>query len=294
VVNGVHHRRLRRFIARYGWRAYAVPVLAVVTVVATTTSFAQSGGGGLHVVATSVAASTGRAVPTSPAPASNQSPLQVDPPSAPTQQEALPSDALPGGVAYTQRGNGTFRVLAGRTPTIGKGKVKRYTVEIENGLVGVDPAAFARQVTAVLGDRRSWTARAGVALQRVDSGTADFHVSLTSALTVRKLCGYELRIETSCWSAAGARVVLNVARWMRGDLAYVGNLDAYRVYMINHESGHALGHSHAHACLPNGVAPVMMQQTISLRAADGRPCRPNPWPYPPGVVGSPGGEVPGS
>ena len=39
------------------------------------------------------------------------------------------------------------------------------------------------------------------------------------------------------------RVVLNDARWVRGDAAYVGDLDAYRIYMINHEDGHALGHS---------------------------------------------------
>jgi hypothetical protein len=294
VVKGARHSPLRQFIARYGWRAYALPVLVVLTVVVMTTSVAQSDSGTPQVLGTSAPAPTARVAPSSPATAQADSQLKVDRPGANTQNEALPADALPPGGPYTQRGTGSFRVLPGRTPKTGTGDVKRYTVEIENGVTGVDPAAFAQQVTAVLDDPRSWTARAGVALQRIDSGRADFRVSLTSSLTVRQLCGYELRIETSCWSTSGARVTLNVARWVRGDVAYVGDLDAYHVYMINHETGHALGHSHAHACLPNGMAAVMMQQTISLKAANGRQCQANPWPFPPGVAGAPGVEVPGS
>ena len=119
-----------------------------------------------------------------------------------------------------------------------------------------------------------------MALQRVDSGPVEFHITLTSAMTVRALCGYELKIETSCYAAAhDQRVVLNVARWIRGDMAYVGDLATYHLYMVNHESGHALGHSHAHACLKNGFAPVMMQQTISLKRRTARPANANPWPY---------------
>ena len=41
------------------------------------------------------------------------------------------------------------------------------------------------------------------------------------------------------------RVVLNDSRWVRGDAAYIGDLAEYRIYMINHETGHALGHLHA-------------------------------------------------
>ena len=90
-------------------------------------------------------------------------------------------------------------------------------------------------------------------------------------MTVRSLCGYDIPIETSCFVPSGTagsnvnRVVINVARWVRGDAAYVGDLNAYRSYLINHEDGHALGHQHAHQCLPGGLAPVMMQQTIGLR-----------------------------
>ena len=296
MVDGLDDNRLRAFVARYGWRAYALPVLVVLTVVALTTSFGRSGGGARPQAAagspTAPSTAAGRS-PGTPT-ASGNAQLKVDTPGANAQNEALASDALPPGAPYSTQGSGTFRVLAGSTPTIGSGTPKRYTVEIENGVTGVDTDAFAKQVTAVLDDPRSWTAQSGVALERVDSGPVDFHVTLTSSMTVRTLCGYELRIETSCWAPDQARVVLNVARWVRGDVAYVSDLDSYHVYMINHEAGHALGHSHAHRCLPSGVAPVMMQQTITLKAANGQLCQANPWPFPPGVAGTPGVEDPGS
>ena len=52
-----------------------------------------------------------------------------------------------------------------------------------------------------------------------------------------------------------------------------------------------MGHIHAHQCLPNGLAPAMMQQTFGLKSAEtGRNCQANPWPYPPNTAGAPGAE----
>src|SRR5262249_42826162 len=105
-------------------------------------------------------------------------------------------------------------------------------------------------------------------------------------------------VETSCFAAEGVttnvnRVVFDVARWVRGASAYLGDLNAYRVYMINHEDGHALGHQHAHQCLSDGLAPVMMQQTFGLRSAVTHQLgQANPWPYPPGAKDAPGAEQP--
>jgi hypothetical protein len=113
-------------------------------------------------------------------------------------------------------------------------------------------------------------------------------------MTVRSLCGYDLPVETSCFDDADARVVLNVARWVRGAQAYASDITTYRLYAVNHEVGHALGHNHSHECLPGGLAPVMMQQTIGLRTAAGTICQPNPWPYPKGVAGAPGHEESGN
>jgi hypothetical protein len=289
---GQLRRAIRTFVDRYGWRAYALPILTVVTLVVLFTATAPS-----HRAGTQAPVPSPVGHPPSPGPVttgSGSSVLKSDQGGAHIQNEALASDALPAGPAYTVQGDGTFRVLPGTTPVVGRGTLHRYTVDVENGVTGVDLGAFARLVDRVLDDPRSWTGHhSGIALQRVDSGPADFHITLTSSMTVRSLCGYELRIETSCWAPdKGDRVVENVARWVRGDVNYIGDLYAYHQYMINHESGHALGHEHSHVCLSNGLAPVMMQQTIGLKSVSGKICQANPWPYPPGATNAPGAEAP--
>ena len=295
---------------RYGWRAYALPVLTVVTVVALTRMGTAPRS---HAAAQSHAASqrahqpaanppVGVTAPTTtPGVSASSAGTSAKQGNAAKQGDAgtlLASDALPAGAKYTTAGLGTFRILTGTSPVVGSGNVQRYSIDIEDGVTGINTAQYAALVQQVLSDHRSWVGRNGVALQRVDSGRIDFHVTLTSSMTVRQLCGYDLKIETSCYAAAGTvagnavnRVVLNDARWVRGDVVYGGDQAAYRIYMINHEDGHALGHMHSHSCLADGLAPVMMQQTIGLKSAvTGQMCRANPWPYPPGVADAPGAE----
>jgi hypothetical protein len=289
---------LRAFAKRYGWRAYALPVLAVVTVIALLSTGGTSNKGNAGAVASAstsgphAASSSHSAPPT----AIGDQPLKTDDPGSGSLNTALQSAALPTGAAYTVQGTGQYTVLPGNGPVVGTGTPRRYSIEVENGITGIDLTAFANTVQTVLSDPRSWTA-GGTALQRVDSGQIEFRVTLTSAMTVRTLCGYDIPIETSCFVPAGQngsnvrRVALNVARWIRGDAAYIGDLDAYRDYMVNHEVGHALGHQHAHSCLASGAAPVMLQQTIGLKATDGQLCTANPWPYPPGAADAPGVEA---
>jgi hypothetical protein len=288
---------LRDFTRRYGWRAYALPVLVVITILALVNAgtaakaksgATQSGGAGQNAAGQT----------SGPPVAAANIPLTPDQTGANSVNTVLAGDALPSGAAYTTTGTGSYTVLPGTSRVVGTGTLHRYSIEVEKGITGVDLTQFASTVQAVLSDPRSWAGHAGVALQRVDSGAVDFHVTLVSSLTVRSLCGYDIPVETSCYQPAGTgnpvnRVVLNVARWVRGATAYVGDLTTYRIYMINHEDGHALGHEHAHECLANGLAPVMMQQTIGLKSAvTGSLCQANPWPYPSGVADAPGAEQP--
>ncbi|MCU1659875.1 MAG: hypothetical protein JWO57_4531 [Pseudonocardiales bacterium] len=282
---------VRAFARRYGWRAYALPVLVVISVLALLT--ARSAGKPGH--STPGAGGSGQPAPPT---ASGNIALKSDAPGSGSLNTVLSAAALPAGADYTKQGSGRFRVMPGTGPVVGTGTPRRYSIEVENGITGIDLNQFTSLVQSVLSDNRSWAGHGAVALQRVDSGRIDFHVSLVSPMTVRTLCGYDIPIETSCFAptnpATGAtinRVVLNSARWVRGDASYVGDLPAYRIYMINHEDGHALGHQHAHQCLPGGLAPVMMQQTLGLKsAATGKMCAANPWPFPPGIKGTPGAE----
>jgi hypothetical protein len=280
-------RSWRGFVARYGWRAYALPVLLIVTVAAlmSTTDVAK------HVVGV---AAPGRGKPAPPV-ASSSFTLKNDAAAGHINDTVLKAAALPAGPPFTTNGAGTFRVLKGTSPTVGKGRLFRYSIDVEDGIKSVDLNQFQTLVVTTLSDPRSWTGH-GISLKRVDSGAIDFHITLTSSMTVRKLCGYDIKVETSCYAQAGGtsdvnRVVFNDARWVRGSAAYVGDLAAYRIYMINHEDGHALGHEHSHQCLPGGLAPVMMQQTFGLRSASTQKlCEANPWPYPVGATGAPGAE----
>ena len=296
--------RWRAFAGRYGWRAYALPLLAVVTVLAILNMGSHRNSPPARAAA-SIAippstpaptplASSSQATATSPAttpalskssrPASSSSRPVV---SSPTRSLASPD--LPPGPPYTFQGTGSFTTVAGHSDVIGKGQLYRFTIDVENGITGVDRQAFAATVMAALSDRRSWIGSGRVALQRVDSGPVAFRISLSAPTTVRRICGYSLRIETSCNAGSEGRVILNVSRWTRGAVVFDGDLANYRRYAVNHEVGHALGHNHAHYCLRDGLAPVMMQQSIGTRSAT-RVCQANPGPYPPGSSDAPGAE----
>lgn len=272
---------LRAFVRKHGWRAYALPILVVVTVIALVTT-----GSSHHTGATKQRPSSDTAPRNTTPDAPSSTSVKVDPGN---NAEALPGDALPPGPAYSQRGKGTFHIVKGTSPKVGTGQLITYAIEVEDGISDVDVNQFASSVVSTLSDRRSWTSAGTVALQRVDSANADVRVALTSSMTIRQICGYAQKIETSCrdeWQGVNL-VALNVARWVRGDVQFGQDLATYRLYMVNHEFGHSLGHNHSFTCLPNGMAPVMMQQTITLKEDQGKGkkvCMPNAWPYPPGVA----------
>lgn len=281
----------RAFVGKWGWRAYAVPVLAVITAAVATVNVRDDHRPARPPQAHELLPATTSAGPTPTAASRTAQPRETERASS-TPPRPLRVGALPAGNRYTTQGSGTYHTVPGRGAVVGQGPLQLYAIEVEDGITGIDSAAFAAEVERTLADGLSWIRSGAVSLQRVDTADARWRISLTSSLTVRQLCGYEIKVETSCWAPEQSRVVINNARWVRGAPAYQGKLDVYRTYLINHEVGHALGHLHAHACLSNGLAPVMMQQTIGTKSVTGQLCHPNPHPYPVGVADAPGKEEP--
>jgi hypothetical protein len=165
-----------------------------------------------------------------------------------------------------ERGPGTFEVAA--ASSLGSQDGVTYRVEVEQGLP-FSTVDVARLVEATLADERGWATRHK--LVRVD-GHADLRIVLATPETADDLCApLDTGGRLSCRN--GDDVVLNAWRWQFGADSYSGDLAAYRRYVINHETGHALGYPHVGCPGPGEIAPVMLQQTKGLEG-----CTPNPWP----------------
>jgi len=264
--------RLRRFARRYGWRAYAVPLLMIATLAVLLD---------LAFIAPSTPASTAGATATQQAPPSGESPSVPGPEATATAEGDAGPSVTPQAVGeetYVEKGAGSLSVVDGTSPVFGTGPLQRFIVEVEED-IDVDGARFAAAVEDTLGDPRSWGNGGRMSFQRVGveeaaAGQFVFRVSLVSPGNMETYCpGVGTGGYTSC--RYGDRAVINLARWATAVPHYDGDIATYRQYVVNHEVGHALGNGHVPCPGPGQVAPVMLQQTLRL---DG--CVKNAWPYP--------------
>jgi hypothetical protein len=261
--------RVRRFVHRYGWRAYAVPLLTIATLVA------------LIDVALTTPSDANTTATQAPVPSPEALATPPDPqPTAPAELDAGPSEVpvVTGAETYVEKGAGTVSVVDGVSPVLGTGPLHRFVVEVEDG-IGVDGAAFAEAVETTLGDPRSWGNGGKMSFQRVGAADAaagqyEFKVTLVSPGNMEIYCpGVGTGGYTSC--RYGDRAVINLARWATAVPHYDGDIATYRLYVVNHEVGHALGNGHRDCPGAGQLAPVMQQQTLGLHG-----CVKNAWPYP--------------
>lgn len=147
-----------------------------------------------------------------------------------------------------------------------------YRIETR-GTITASMKVFKQQVAETFADPRGWRS-AGVAFKRVASG-GDFSVVLAEASEVPKFSS----VCSAQWSCrVGRYVIINQMRWLNASESWnsAGQpLRGYRHMVVNHETGHWLGHGHLGCGGDGQLAPVMMQQSKGL---DG--CRHNPFPLP--------------
>jgi hypothetical protein len=259
--------RIRRFVERHGWRAYAIPFLTLATLAVLVDLVLRPPTTAADAAAESTAAPASAAAPSGSA-------------ATATDVDAAPSGAaVPvGPQPYVEKGAGTVSVVDGDSPVYGSGPLRRFVVEVEDG-TQVDGAGFAQAVEHTLADPRSWGHGGQMSFQRVGAAAAaahryDFKVTLVSPGNMEIYCpGVGTGGYTSC--RYGERAVINLARWATAVPDYRGDIATYRLYVVNHEVGHALGHGHEQCPGPGRLAPVMQQQTLGLKG-----CTKNAWPYP--------------
>jgi hypothetical protein len=160
------------------------------------------------------------------------------------------------------------------SPTIDKPKwytnvTFYYTVSSNGSVSNLD--TFATLANQTLNDSRGWS-RLGVQFKQVASG-GSLHLILSEASllpTYSSGC-------TSDWSCTvGNSVIINDDRWTGASTAWNaagGSLRDYRHMVVNHETGHWLGHGHEFCSASGALASVMQQQSIDLQG-----CKFNPWP----------------
>ncbi|WBB67892.1 DUF3152 domain-containing protein [Micromonospora sp. WMMD812] len=204
-----------------------------------------------------------------PAPASADQPAVAAAASRPPAARPTPTP-----ISYPADGGNQWSYAEGEAPAPGgAGRLWRYRVAVERDIQGLPVAAFAAEVTRTLSGPQGWTADGTRQLRRVGRDqAADFTIYLATPSTRDVLCQDVPDGYTSCRN--GARVVLNVARWVKGVPGYGASLAVYRQYMVNHEVGHRLGMGHERCPGRGRPAPVMQQQTLGLHG-----CVPNALPY---------------
>lgn len=160
---------------------------------------------------------------------------------------------------------------AGGSATASAAREVTYVVA-SKGSVTANLDEFASQVNQTLNSPEGWS-RVGIRFVRVESG-GQFTMWLSEASQVPSFSPGGCDAVVSC--TVGNNVIINETRWMNGSDAWNaagGSLRDYRHMVVNHETGHWLGHGHEYCSGSGQAAPVMQQQTLNMQG-----CTPNPWP----------------
>lgn len=161
---------------------------------------------------------------------------------------------------------------AGKQATRLTGQRLTVTYDVTTrGAVTANLNEFKQQANQTLNDGRGW-AKMGVYFQEVASG-GQFTLVLSEA---SQLPSFSAGCSADYSCNVGRYVIINQDRWLGATPpwnAAGGNLRDYRHMVVNHETGHWLGHGHQNCGGAGQAAPLMQQQSMNLQG-----CSFNPWP----------------
>ena len=131
---------------------------------------------------------------------------------------------------------------------------------------------FKAKAAETYKDPRGWSQIA--TFKEVDQNP-DFYLILSDAAHLDATPGCSGDLSCTNWSN---QVIINDLRWREGtEASRAGGMSTrdYQHMVINHETGHWLGHyAHIEGCDAGGPAPIMLQQSTGLRGCDSF----NAWP----------------
>lgn len=199
----------------------------------------------------------------------------VDKKSKPSCSQDLKADCL-----SQQFDSATSLLKNLRTPTIsisqpnvGSKPTRVLTYHVETrGTITASLGEFKSQAASTLGDARGW-GQLKIKFKEVATG-GDYTLVLSQASQMTTFSATGCDTTYSC--QVGKYVIINQDRWLKTTPSWTnagGSLRDYRHMVINHETGHYLGHGHLNCSGKGQLAPLMQQQSIDLQG-----CKFNAWP----------------
>lgn len=146
-----------------------------------------------------------------------------------------------------------------------------YGIKVESSL-NIDSECIKELLNLILNHEKGWINITGKSFHHTNVEDSDFVYIFATPETTDELC-YPLQTNGIYSCRNEKEIVINDFRWKNGATDFLRDLETYRLYLINHETGHILGWGHTNCPKEGAVAPVMMQQS---KGTDG--CIPYGWP----------------
>ena len=146
-----------------------------------------------------------------------------------------------------------------------------FSLKIESN-IPIGPECMGKLIASILNDSKGWKNVVEKDFSLVNEEDADFTFIFSSPEKTDELCApLETNGIYSCRNEED--IIINYFRWENGAVDFGSDMKTYRLYLINHETGHILGAGHSGCPKEGALAPVMMQQSKTTGE-----CVPYGWP----------------